>query len=166
MYHKPTSALPSTPVNHSLMGFGFGLSAGWQAQATSATAPYSSPTAQSSSPYYHHNLHQRSSASPQPAIPRATQKRRHEDADEERDDSMERSPTPERERKTVRKIVPKRMRTANDSGSQSGSGNEKQEKGQKNESAKNDEVDVGMLLGQYLLSFFSVPGSNAHNDNS
>ena len=79
---------------------------------------------------------------------------------------MERSPTPERERRTVRKIIPKRMRTANDSESQSSAGNEKQGKGQKDESAKNDEVDVGMLLGQYLSSPFSVPAPSAHGYDS
>ena len=126
-------SFPHRPVNHapSPLGFGFGLSA----QPMTSTWPHASLQRSVSS------FPATSGHSPQNRV----QKRRYEHDEDDRqqvDESMERSPTPER----PKRAAPKRARTTpaavaglKDSRGGSQSSNE----------PDGNDVDVGVLLGMY-----------------
>ncbi|TDL28519.1 hypothetical protein BD410DRAFT_834600 [Rickenella mellea] len=141
VHPTPQFGFPPAPVNHSppALGFGFGLS-------PHPTTTYS-PQAQSSFhlPHsltpQHHPIQQQ-----QQQQQRTVQKRRHEDQDDDlRDESMDRSPTPER--RPVKRVAPKRMRVSPGAGQhEPGGSGDKASKENKSSSAAEDGVDVGMLL--------------------
>jgi hypothetical protein len=130
------------PANHtpSPFGFGFGLSSamtttGWSPAATSGHT-HSSPFQQFASNFN------------QPSASRL-QKRRHEPEDDaesvrkpQRDESMDRSPTPER----PKRAAPKRARVAPPEANSKG---EKTSKESKDQSSDSNDVDVGVLLGEF-----------------
>ena len=123
------------PVGHSPspLGFGFGLSTTGMVQSWPSAAPHIQP-----SPW---------TASPQLSQAPLRAKRRHEPEDEDRDERMDRSPTPER----PRRAVPKRARII--PAAISSAGKEQQHNVKENkppsQSEEND-VDVGFLLGKWL----------------
>ncbi|KAF9015079.1 hypothetical protein BDQ17DRAFT_1230217 [Cyathus striatus] len=122
------------PVSHapSPFGFGFGL-----ISPASPTSPWqTAPTPGHTNPAAFHQLslmnHHASSSRPQ--------KRRHEsedDSDTLRDQSMDRSPTPER----PKRAAPKRARMVH-----SPDPNSKEDGSRKDNKADDDDVDVGVLL--------------------
>ncbi|KLO14501.1 hypothetical protein SCHPADRAFT_996611 [Schizopora paradoxa] len=119
-------------VNHSPspLGFGFGLAASsaWQPQGLlSSCGQQQSLVSQHSSPH------------------KSAQKRRHEDTDGDRDESMDRSPTPER--RPMRRILPKRSRLLVEPVHEQGANNNNDDKENRTpNNASGDGVDVGMLL--------------------
>ncbi|KAJ6519739.1 hypothetical protein C8R45DRAFT_852916 [Mycena sanguinolenta] len=122
------------PVNHAPSQFGFGFGLGGSVVAAPAwQSPIHSPSA----------FHQFSSSFNQPS-PIRVQKRRLEDDEQSvhtRDHSMDRSPTPERPKRSA----PKRARVS--PSAEAGSKDEKDSKENKAPSAAEDtDVDVGVLL--------------------
>ncbi len=123
------------PVCHSPtpIGFGFGLSAtpvvqGWPSASHAQAFQWAT--------------HQQP---PQPQLRVA--KRRHEPEEGDRDDAMERSPTPER----VRRSIPKRARTTPTLVTV---GKEPQGSKESKPAADDNDVDVGFLLGMLPSIFF------------
>jgi hypothetical protein len=138
------------PISHSPkpFGFGFGLNA--------SSPPWPNPTVTPG----HTNpssFHQLASSINQQSSPPRAQKRRLEHDDDEasgrgvvsvpRDQSMDRSPPPER----PKRAVPKRARVTTPDGEEARGDASKEAKAQ-----KADDVDVGVLLGelQSLVFFF------------
>ena len=122
------------PVGHSPspLGFGFGLSTTGMVQSWPSAAPHIQP-----SPW---------TTSPQPSQVQVRSKRRHEPEDEERDERMDRSPTPER----PRRAVPKRVRMTPTTISSVGKEQQHTAKGHKPPSQNEEsDVDVGFLLGTW-----------------
>lgn len=133
-HHAPQVAFRNRPVNHapSPLGFGFGLSAPPSTPAWSASSSHA--------PLSPWNIPQ---VNTQPPLVRAMKRRHENDEDEGRhDDAMERSPTPERPRRTI----PKRARTT--PASLSGNKDGKSSKDSKSSGDESD-VDVGVLLGMH-----------------
>ncbi|KAM5530607.1 hypothetical protein V8D89_015725 [Ganoderma adspersum] len=119
------------PVGHSPspLGFGFGLSTTGMVQSWPSAAPHIQP-----SPW---------TASPQPSQAPLRAKRRHEPEDEDRDERMDRSPTPER----PRRAVPKRVRMTPTIIPSVGKEQQHTAKGSKSPSQNEEsDVDVGFLL--------------------
>lgn len=139
-------------VNHapSPLGFGFGLasSTAWQPQGllSPSCGQQQSLVSQHSSPH------------------RLAQKRRHDDADDDRDESMDRSPTPER--RPIRRVLPKRSRLLMDPSHEQGGNGNNNDNGKENRTPNTDSgdgVDVGMLLGvlsMFLFLFSTVCSSS------
>jgi len=147
------------PVAHapSPFSFGFGLgqsSSGWQATpATSRANPLSFHQLASSS-LNHGTL-------TAPSLHKST-KRRLEVEDEDSpislkasvntDESMDRSPTPER----PKRVAPKRARIAPGTKEQAAA------KENKSSPSEEDEIDVGVLLGTFWLLLLFITASDAH----
>ena len=146
VHPTPTFGFHPAPVNHSPspLGFGFGLTSShsaWQPQANQSAflAPSTSHSPSSS----HVNS-------------RSTQKRRHDDVEDDiRDEYMDRSPTPER---SIRRIIQKRVRTSTEQVSQGiqGESSKTAKEATHSSSKASDGVDVGMLLGTSDLQTVSV----------
>ncbi|CAK5280191.1 unnamed protein product [Mycena citricolor] len=119
------------PVNHAPSQFGFGFGLGGPVVAPSAWPSAITPA----SPF-----HQLSSTSYNQPSPSRVQKRRHEeDEPVTRDHSMDRSPTPERPKRSV----PKRARVADPAAKDD---KDAKENRSPNESRREDDIDVGVLL--------------------
>lgn len=137
-FHRPATHASST------VGFGFGLSSAQSSSAYSLNthaplAPWNIPTAHI-----------------QPYNARPSKRRLEHDDDDTRsrpssDDGMDRSPTPERPKRTA----PKRART--DTAIMSTSKGGKNGKEGKESSSEDSDVDVGVLLGQCLFIFYFTP---------
>lgn len=141
VHPTPQFGFHPAPVNHSPspLGFGFGLTSShphsaWQPQSQTALLAHSSSSTPSASHSYSKHA----------------QKRRLDDNEDElRDESMDRSPTPER----TRRIIAKRTRVFVEQASHS-AGNEdtKASKDAMQPTKASDGVDVGMLLGESSLT--------------
>lgn len=137
IHASPQFGFPSIPTKHGppALAFGFGMSAqssmaGWH--GTIGT-PGLGQT----------NFHLSTAPPSAQQTPRAAQKRRHDEEEEGlRDHSMDRSPTPER--RPMKRIAPKRMRSSSEEDAHIA---DKENK--KPSKSVDDDVDVGMLLGAW-----------------
>lgn len=122
------------PVGHSPspLGFGFGLSTTGMMQGWPSPAPHTQPSPWAVTP-------------PASQVPTRLMKRRHEPEDEDRDERMDRSPTPER----PKRAAPKRARTTPVAVATVGKEQQHTAKENKPPSHTEDsDVDVGFLLGE------------------
>lgn len=138
VHPSPQFGLRPAVVNHApSLGFGFGLSSAPSLpgrQPSAMQAPAYSPSHSASGPAY------------TPNHGKQTHKRRYDNDDDDRDDSMDRSPTPEQ--RALKRIIQKRLRVLESSSNERNSGQDKSDGERKSaENEPDDDVDLGMLLG-------------------
>lgn len=146
------------PVSHSPSPFGFGFGLGPTASTSMGTPSWGTPTPGHTNPAAFHQL---ASSITQSAT--RPHKRRLDPEEESengrypisRDESMDRSPTPER----PKRAAPKRARVVN-TGDAVSKSDPRSKENRSSSGTGDDDVDIGVLLGQFLFPVSFKPSIN------